>query len=62
MTRKDFTMIANVLKRNHEAHKSSGDEVKAFLVEEMAVDFAHSLLKTNPRFNMSLFLKAALAQ
>ena len=62
MTRKDFTMIANVLRRNHEAHKRSGDQIKAFLVEEMAVDFAHSLRETNPRFNMSLFLKAALAQ
>ena len=62
MTKKDFQLIADVLKRNHEAHKSSGDQIKAFLVEEMAVDFAESLKEINPRFKTNLFLKAALSQ
>jgi len=54
MTRKDFQLIADVLKNNIElaAPDSKG------LVRAIALDFAQELQKTNPRFNVQRFVKA----
>jgi len=60
MTRKDFQLIADVLKRNHASRQNAGNRAGAFLIEELALDFAHSLKETNPRFNIERFVKAAL--
>ena len=52
MTRKDFQLVADVLK----AHQDGGD--KDNVVRGLAQSFAIELAKTNPRFNKALFLKA----
>ena len=52
MTRKDFQLIANVIK----AHQDGGD--RDHIVRGLAASFAIELAKTNPRFNKELFLKA----
>ena len=57
MKRKDFQIIADVLKRNHNGYKNES-KVKSNLIEELALDFAHSLRETNPRFNIQRFLNA----
>ena len=56
MTKKDFQLVANVLRRNHNGYRN--DSVKSNLIEELALDFAHSLRETNPRFNIQRFLNA----
>jgi len=54
MTRKDFQLIADVLRSHIElvAPDSKG------LVRAIALDFAQELQKTNPRFNVQRFVKA----
>jgi len=52
MTRKDFQLIANVLK----AHGTS--PMNRCVIQELAVGFANELAKTNPRFNVQLFVNA----
>ena len=52
MTRKDFQLIADVLKA------SSTSPVNRMVINELAVTFASELAKTNPRFNKELFIKA----
>ena len=54
MTRKDFTLIANVLS-NH-----STSPLNRMVVKELAVSFAQELAKTNPRFNTQLFVEACM--
>ena len=57
MTRKDFQLIADVLRSHIElaAPDSKG------LVRAIALDFAQELQKTNPRFNVQRFVKACEA-
>ena len=63
MTKKDFELIASVLKRNHVAYKKNlNNPHRTHMIEELAVDFAHSLREINPKFNINRFLKAALSQ
>ena len=52
MTRKDFQLIADVLR----AHQDGGD--KDYIIRGLATCFAIELAKTNPRFNKELFIKA----
>jgi hypothetical protein len=52
MTRKDFQLIADVIK----AHQDGGDN--DYIIRGLATSFAIELAKTNPRFNKALFLKA----
>ena len=54
MTRKDFTLIANVLK----AHGTS--PLNRMVVKELAISFAVVLAKVNPRFNKTLFVEACI--
>lgn len=56
MTRKDFQLIANVLKA------SSTSPMNRCVIQELAVTFAAELAKTNPRFNQQLFIKACTNQ
>jgi hypothetical protein len=56
MTKKDFQLIANVLR----AHHKQPSPVPAFTVQAIAVSFASELAKINPRFNAELFIKASL--
>jgi len=52
MTKKDFQLIANVLK----AHQDGSDA--DHVVHGLAMSFAIELAKTNPRFNVQRFVKA----
>ena len=52
MTRKDFQLIADVLK----AHGTS--PMNRCVIQELAVSFANELAKTNPRFNVQRFVNA----
>jgi len=52
MTRKDFQLIADVLKA------SSTSPMNRCVVQELAVTFASELAKTNPRFNKQRFIEA----
>ena len=54
MTRKDFQFIAKVLKA------SSTSPMNSCVIKELAVSFANELAKTNPRFNVQLFVNACL--
>jgi len=54
MTRKDFELIAAVLKA------SSTTPMTRCVIKELAVSFASELAKTNPRFNQQRFIKACL--
>jgi len=54
MTRKDFQLIADVLKA------SSTSPMNRCVIRELAVSFASELTKTNPRFNKERFVKACL--
>ena len=56
MTRKDFTLIANVLN----AHHNQPGPVPVFTVQAIAVSLANELAKTNPRFNTQLFVEACM--
>jgi hypothetical protein len=53
MSRKDFELIARVLR---EAHYS--DHLDDLTVDELAERFASALSATNPNFNHSRFLRA----
>ena len=52
MTRKDFQLIADVLKA------SSTSPMNRCVVQELAVTFASELAKTNTRFNKQRFIEA----
>tara|TARA_R110000824_G_scaffold8737_5_gene39690 strand:- start:5904 stop:6080 length:177 start_codon:yes stop_codon:yes gene_type:complete len=52
MTRKDFQLIANVLKA------SGTSPANRMVIQELAVTFASQLAMVNPRFNEQLFIKA----
>ena len=52
MTRKDFELIAEVIRTAHPT--SFGEANRAYL----ACLFADRLMETNPRFNVDRFLKA----
>ena len=51
MTRKDFQLIADVIKENKDNMNEQGRQALAY-------SFARALNDTNPRFNIGLFLKA----
>jgi hypothetical protein len=54
MTRKDFQLIADVLKSN------GTSPMNRCVIKELAVSFASELAKTNPRFNKQRFINACL--
>ena len=54
MTRKDYQMIAEVLKKSGDANGPLGP----YSLESLAVSFAQELKKDNPNFKPALFLKA----
>tara|TARA_R110002051_G_scaffold295757_1_gene361633 strand:- start:236 stop:421 length:186 start_codon:yes stop_codon:yes gene_type:complete len=55
MTRKDFQLIADVIKATHRSNVvDTDDKAIAILTESLAIELA----KTNPRFNKALFIKA----
>ena len=52
MTRKDFQLIATVLKA------SATTPMNRCVIEDVAMNFAVELQKTNPRFDVQRFVKA----
>lgn len=50
MTKKDFELIARVIRRSNLSHGKS----------ELAVRFANELQNTNPRFDRGRFIAAAM--
>lgn len=63
MTRKDFQLIADVVKdlRNTPLYAEdlrNGETAIEAVTQELAHDFARALTEVNPRFNQALFLKA----
>ena len=58
MTRKDFQLIADVIKATRCINNvDADDKAIAILTESLAIEFK----KANPRFNKELFLKACFA-
>ncbi len=55
MTRKDFQLIADVLKA------SSTTPMERCVIEQLALTFATELAKTNPNFNQQRFISACFA-
>jgi hypothetical protein len=63
MTRKDFQLIADVIKASNSKLASPlHAAASSALHEELAYAFAAALTKANPRFNQALFLKACGAK
>ena len=63
MTRKDFQLIADVIKENaskalHIDVLRNGETAIEAATQELAYSFARALNDANPRFNIGLFLKA----
>ena len=56
MTRKDFQLIADVLK----AHQDGGDH--DHIIRGLAMSFAIELAKTNPNFKKQRFIQACVGQ
>jgi len=56
MTRKDFELIANVLRIGRT--RTDGTPVELSLLAAIAEDFAAELPRTNPNFDRVRFLKA----
>jgi len=54
MTRKDFQLIATVLKSH------SDSPMNRCVIEQLALTFATELAKTNPNFNQQRFVKACM--
>ena len=52
MTRKDYILIANILKASGKCG------VGPFTLDSLALSFAQELKKDNPNFNHATFLKA----
>lgn len=58
MTKKDFDLIASILKGAHNYEATFNDNEKgARAIEGIAHTFAVILATTNPRFNKDLFLE-----
>jgi len=57
MTKKDFKLIAEVLRKNDYAQESQF----SYLFESLAESFADALATTNPRFDRERFLAACLS-
>jgi hypothetical protein len=55
MTRKDFELIANVVSKTLATTNPTARQC-------LALDFAHALKETNPRFNVELFVRACMAK
>ena len=55
MTRKDFQLIADVLKGH------SDSPMNRCVIEQLVLTFATELAKTNPNFNQQRFISACLA-
>jgi hypothetical protein len=58
MTRKDFQLIADVLSKHRAYTTGLGSNELTKLVDAMALDFAHALKDTNPRFDVQRFVVA----
>jgi ABC-type branched-subunit amino acid transport system ATPase component len=56
MTRKDFELIAHVLRTS--PHLRALDELAAEVRDSLAQEFANALANTNERFDRAKFLKA----
>ena len=56
MTRKDYQMIAEVLKKTATCSETGANWPTS--LEALALNFAQELKKDNPRFKPALFLKA----
>ena len=54
MTRKDFQLIADVLKGH------SDSPMNRCVIEQLALAFATQLAKTNPNFNKQRFINACM--
>lgn len=55
MKKKDFELIAKVIRKN--AEQAQGNLSESVAIESVAVDFSDALEKINPRFKRDLFLK-----
>ena len=55
MTKKDFELIASVIKRTGDLYGTGGD--RSLFLGIIAEELADELAKTNDRFNAELFLE-----
>jgi len=67
MTRKDFQLIADVVKASaaiplHIDDLRDGETAIEAVTQDLSHAFARALADTNPRFNKALFLKACGAK
>ena len=56
MSRKDFELIAAVLREAHD--QTDASSTARLLTDSLAEDFAHALARTNDRFDRARFLRA----
>lgn len=57
MTKRDFELIADVILGEHKRHKYA-DVAVLDAVDNVAIEFADRLRRTNPAFDRARFLKA----
>ena len=58
MTRKDYVMIAEVIKTQIELSLKFGEDDSRYGAENIALDLATKLSEDNPRFDRARFLSA----
>lgn len=58
MTRKDYVLIAEVIKTQIELSLKFGEDDARYGAENIALDLASKLSQDNPRFDRSRFLQA----
>jgi hypothetical protein len=58
MTRKDYVMIAEVIKTQIELSLKFGEDDSRYGAENIALDLATKLSEDNPRFDRARFLTA----
>lgn len=58
MTKKDFELIARVIKTNVDDHSFLDQDREVGTLREIADDFVAELRKDNPRFDSARFLRA----
>ena len=58
MTRKDFQLIADVLKTAAESAEENGSKMAGAVIEGLSLRFASALRSTNSNFDRDRFLRA----
>lgn len=58
MTRKDFILIASIIKEEYDSYITEEQQEQADAIKYLAISFADNLMEQNTRFDRVRFLKA----